>query len=176
MAGPQDFLVPILDCLDPSVAIPGLPLSFEWPSINEPGFPSLMFGCLSACFAGVNYCLDFLPPDVDDLPSLPSLSLFTAAFNANVTLPNPSFPSLPGISIPPYIIQAAVEMMIQLPFQLTLEIVSSIRDLNLQLPNFSLVKSTLEGIALNLGIPEVNIAIFSNCIALGVVAVFQELS
>ena len=82
---------------------PGLPggPEFKWPGINEPGFATLIAGCLGASFAGVGILTDFIPIKLDDngmpkLPDLPGIDIFVKGFTGSAI----GLPSLKAASIP----------------------------------------------------------------------------
>ena len=89
--------------------LPGLPggpggsVDFEWPGLDEPGFPTLISGCLGASLAGLGILLDFIPIKLDDnglpkIPEIPGIDLFVKGFTGSA----PGLPSLKaaGISVP----------------------------------------------------------------------------
>lgn len=85
--------------------------SFKWPGIDEPGFPTLIAGCLGANLAGLNLILDFVPIKFDDngmpkIPEIPGIDIFVKAFTGSaIGLPklsatNINFPGIGSIPIP----------------------------------------------------------------------------
>lgn len=85
--------------------------TFKWPGIDEPGFPTMIAGCLGANLAGLNLILDFIPIKLDDnglpkVPEIPSIDIFVKAFTGSaIGLPklsatNINFPGIGSIPIP----------------------------------------------------------------------------
>ena len=74
---------------------------FKWPGINEPGFATLIAGCLGASFAGIGILTDFIPIKLDNnglpkLPDLPGIDIFVKGFTGSAV----GLPSLKAASIP----------------------------------------------------------------------------
>jgi len=81
--------------------LPGSLQGFSWPGIDEPGFPTLIAGCLGASLAGLNVILDFVPIKLDDngapkIPDLPGIDIFIKGFTGSaIGLPKLSAASIP---------------------------------------------------------------------------------
>jgi hypothetical protein len=189
MATPID---PILDCMGISGGIALPTVGFEFPSLTAPGFPTLAWGGISASFAGVNYALDFLPPDPLNLPSLPTIDLFKIAFEgAAIGLPTFTGPpfflglgglnyEIPGVSLPNLTLDALsinlmIELMITLPFELTLELVTSIINLSLEVPGLPQIKGLFISLGLSIGLDLPTLTIMADCFCTGVAEVFSVL-
>lgn len=80
---------------------PAVP-SFQWPGIGDIGLPNYTVGLYGASLAGVNYTLDFLPPDVDNLPEFPTLDIFIKGFTSSINFPyaRPKIEIGAGFNIP----------------------------------------------------------------------------
>jgi len=75
--------------------------NFKWPGINEPGFPTLIAGCLGASIAGLGLLKDFIPIKLNDngtpkIPDLPGIDIFVKGFTGAAS----GLPSIRGTSIP----------------------------------------------------------------------------
>jgi hypothetical protein len=158
--------------------------TINWPGIQEPGLPNMIFGLLTAQFAGIKYVLDFLPPSPTKLPELPSISIFIEAALGAVKLPS-AYPAIkfgpitiPGKGIGPYKydVQGQLKMLIlfiMLPFMLILEIVKKLLQLQLVIPTVSMVLEIILGLAAQIGIDTPAFAKLSGCIAKMVVDLFK---
>ena len=167
----------------PSIVVPGLAYSFQWPPISMPGFPTIIMGFLGSMLAGVNYTLGFLPPDIHNLPTLPTLDLFIKGFTGaaiglpslpamNLAIPGmPSipFPGMPGIPMPPGFDPSAmlnmIGMFIVAPFILFKKIITSILSLSLVLPTLPDIIALLSGICLSVGFPAATTSFIIPCVA-----------
>jgi len=74
---------------------------FKWPGINDPGFPTLVAGCLGASLAGLGVLKDFIPIKFNDngtpkIPDLPGIDIFVKGFTGAAS----GLPSIKGTSIP----------------------------------------------------------------------------
>lgn len=171
--------------------VPGIPFAF--PDINVPGFPAMLLGALESMFAGINYVLDFIPPDPEELPEIPDIAMFIDAFLASMKDKIPSMPayscSLEGITIdlpeikgpvipgPPRLpglpdwfdpagILKLIVLFIALPFLIIKGIIDYlVEKLSVLLPTLDDLKALIGKIGLALGIPIATMDMFSDCLA-----------
>lgn len=165
------------------ITVPGVSFSFMWPSISMPGFPALVMGFAGAILAGVNYALGFLPPDPQHLPSLPDIGIFVAGFLAaapglpalspmSISIPGAPpipFPGCPGVALPhgydPSAMLNLIGVLIAAPFLLFKDIVQSIINLSLKLPDFATILALMMGLGMSVGLPEATLAFILPCVA-----------
>lgn len=79
----------------PAIMPPPAP-SFTFPDISMPGMPAFMLAAFESLFAGINYVLGFIPPDPENLPEIPDISMFIDAFMAAMA---GKMPTIPAFSI-----------------------------------------------------------------------------
>lgn len=198
----EDLVAPVLACVN---------YSYTFPTVLYPGFTSILMGCFGSLLAGINLILDFIPPDIDNLPdfTIPDLSVFIDAFLANapnvpsfpsISISLPSFPAIPTIPLPafdgyelppmpefpwrippqmpsfdPTAMCKMIMMFIALPFQIIQDILDSIFDLNLFIPDFDYLYDLLIGIGLDIGFTLPTMEIFSSCLVTGLLTMITEL-
>lgn len=184
MAFPDDFINPILSCMNPT---------FTFPSITLPGLPNFCLANFEANFAGINYVLGFLPPDPHNLPSIPDISLFINPFMASVSLPGcypPINVTLSGVNIsipgqgpsgciPPYSIQAELNLIavcIALPFLILKQMIETIiESLEVVLPTFDFVLGIIIDLFGQIGLNTSALFQFAGCLATAIVNLFAAL-
>jgi hypothetical protein len=172
--------------------IPGIP--FEFPDITLPGFPAMLLGALESLFAGITFVLDYIPPDPEDLPSIPDVSIFIEAFMASmkdkippmpayslnlegitISIPEirgpqpPGFPPIPTPDLPGFdpsgIVKLSV-LFIALPFLIIKGIIDYILEkLSVKIPTLEDLKALIGKIGLPLGIAKATMDMFSACLA-----------
>jgi len=165
----------------------------DFPSIDMPGFPNILVALSGSLLAGVSYVLDFLPPDIDNLPSLPSIDIFVTPLTASlaidipggtingVVLPSVDVPEfdIPDISVPelgiiipgfdPTAFMKLLASFALIPFEIFVQIVNSIISLSLEIPSISsigdIILDAFDSVNLSLELPD--IGAFINCLATG---------
>ncbi len=179
MGFPDDFISPVLSCMNPS---------FTFPSIVDPGLTNFVLGCFKSAFAGPLFVLDFIPPTPDKIANLgpPSISLFLQPFMDAVNLPA-AYPSvsidpvtIPGVGDPPYErpIDAELKlitMVVTLPFKLILTMVEKLLELTIALPTLSTIYDLFVDLALGAGLEGIPIANFGLCLAQAILDLFTSL-
>lgn len=181
----EDPLGPLKDFKPWPKDIPGIPFAF--PALNVPGFPAMLMGALESMFAGINYVLEFLPPDPTKLPSPPDVTMFIDAFMASSKDKIPPMPSssrtiegvtidlpeVPGPELPgppnwfdPAGILKLIVLFIALPFLIIKGIIDYlVENLKVQVPTLDDLKTLIGKIGLALGIPIATMNMFSDCLA-----------
>ena len=188
--GRRGFSIDFPDIELPDLDLPG----FAWPSINEPGLPTIIAGCIGANLAGINYVLGFLPPTPDNLPSPPSIGIFVEGFFASApgmpsfeaasisvpgigSIPIPSFsgktPSNPGFDPSP--ILSLIALFIGVPFLIIKGIVTDLATLQIKIPDIEGIMGYFYSAGAGLGIPKASLEICVPCIAKGILEVFTSL-
>lgn len=198
----EDLVAPVLACIN---------YDYDFPSISFPGFPSILMGCFGSLFAGINLILDFIPPDVDNLPSftIPDISIFIDAFLLNVpnipsfpaiSLSLPSFPAIPSINLPsfsgfdlppmpefdwrfppqmpsfdPSAMIRMIVLFISLGFQIIQDILDSIFDLNLFIPDFDYLFDLVINLGLDLNFSLPTLETFTGCLVTGLLTMITEM-
>lgn len=165
MGAEQDFVDDICNCIAPGpFSVP-----FSWPSINGPGgLPNMNFSLFSSQWAGINYTLDFIPIDPENLPEVPSVDIFIDAALGEFNFPfNLPASNLEGISLPAYTadiptvppvgfdVNAPLKfltMFIKLPFE-TIEFIIDeiVTNLTVTLPTVPEIKTMFADLAISLG-------------------------
>lgn len=183
MAYPDDFINPILTCMNPT---------FTFPAINLPGLTNFCLSNFEANFAGINYVLPFIPPDPDHLPSVPDISLFIDPFMAAIKLPGCYPPidvtlsgvdiSIPGQGpvgcIPPYSIQAELDLIAvccALPFLIIEQFIIDLTHLEVVLPTFDFVFNLIVSLFAQIGLNTSALFQFAFCLATAIVDLFANL-
>ncbi len=162
-----------------------LAADFDFPSLNAPGFPTMMLGGLTAQFAGIDLILPFLELDPSKLPDLklPKSDLFLKAyfggaigmpalpsasiggFNIDgVDIPKLSTPAIGGINIPnfdPSIIFKLMAVFIFAPFVFFFKIITDLLNLKIAIPD---LQKIILDVGLAVGIPKITMPKLSNCI------------
>jgi hypothetical protein len=142
--------------------------TFTFPSISEPGLPSLCAGLFMSISAGASYVLSFLPPNPENLPSLPSFDLFLKPFLSTLAIPA-IIPNLavgpvslgkigplntPNIlNFNPVAIPKMLELFAMIPFKIFTEIINSIIGLSPKLPSLGSIKGIIISAGASLGLP-----------------------
>jgi len=172
MGAAEDFVNPIMDCMD--FAGVGLPI----PDIAGPGgLPNFCLGLFLSQMAGINFVLDFIPPDPANLPSLPSLQIFIDAFLGGIDFPYympefdlgggftiPEMPGLPDIDGTGAIKLCAI--FIKLPFQcIELIIDKIISDLTVEIPGIPDIEALFLSLAASFGLAGLGIINLALCVA-----------
>lgn len=177
MGFPDDFVNPILSC-----QLAGTGGSMTWPSINGPGgLPNMMLGAYSSMMAGVNFILDFVPPDPLNLPSPPSPTIFPNAFLGSMNIPGdtseidfsivvPGAPTIPATGPDIRFNQTGMIKFILViamaPYFIIKGIVDTIiSDLKVVLPSVEMIEGILNTIALTVGITGAAVGICFGCLA-----------
>lgn len=168
MSAQEDFINGVTSCCNGT---------FTFPAIDMPGLPNFnlaMFGCL---FAGVDYVLDFLPPDGGNLPSIPSIDIFIDGFLASIEMPEPypeftygpiTIPAA-GVGVPAFDISAKLNFVcvcIKFAFDaFGLIIDKLISDLVIEIPSAGDLQILFGDIALDAGLDGISVPIFGGCLA-----------
>lgn len=203
---PDTLIKPLVACIQGKVpplpaqippstwpeGIPGLP--FVFPEITLPGLPGCLLGALESLFAGINYVLEFLPPDPLELPEIPDISLFIDAFmksmegklpplpaysinleGVDIAIPAiegvkvPGFPDVPTPGIPgfdPSGILKLIALFIGLPFLIIKGIIDLlVKNLKIELPTLESLEILIGKLGVTLGIPLESMAMISACTA-----------
>lgn len=174
MAFPDDAVDPMKNCLNSS---------FTFPAINLPGLPSYALAGFTSVFAGVDFLLDFLPPDAENLPSLPSINLFTDPIVNGLVFPGdlgeldfslviPGGPTIPATGLDIQFNQfGLINMALTMAgaaFGIITDIVQGVIDnLTVTLPTLQVIIDTLTGFAVSLGLPALTVQAFIGCFANG---------
>lgn len=174
MAFPEDAVTPLLDCVNPN---------FSWPAINLPGLPSFSLAGFTSAFAGIDFVLDFLPPDIDNLPSLPDFDLFIDPFLAGLKISGdlgefdfslviPGAPIIPATGFDIQFDQFGLINMglviVGVAWAVIEEIIFGIIDnLSVALPTLQVIIDLMLGFALDLGLVGVSVSVFIGCFAQG---------
>lgn len=170
------FVDPILNCMAPGA---------EWPSIAGPGgLPNVLLSTLMAQMAGINFILDFIPPDPMNLPSPPSITIFSDAFLGSMNMPGDlgEIDLGGGIVIPatgPDIrfdqtgLIKLVIILITLPFQIILGIVNSFPAI--ALPSPEMIADIFASLAIAAGLSGVAVAQLGLCLATGLAELLADL-
>lgn len=177
MPNPSDFIQPMSACMSGNVP-PGVP--FQFPNVDVPGLPAVAVGAFGSMLAGVNYCLDYLPPRPDKVPEIPGPTIFIEGFLSSPGLPgfnafSAEIPGGPTISIPGHGVQLEnwdgsgfknmLILCVGCPYLLIRDIVGSIIELNLKLPSLAAIEAKITDVGISVGIPAANVALFSGCLA-----------
>ncbi len=177
MGFPDDFINPILSC-----QTAGTGHSMQWPSVNGPGgLPNMLLCTFGSMMAGVNFVLDFIPPDPLNLPTPPSPLIFVDAFLGSLNMPGdigeidfslvvPGGPTIPATGTDIQFDQSGMIKMIlvtaMVPFFVIKGIVDKIiSDLKVELPTVETIEGVFNTLALSVGISGAAIGICFGCIA-----------
>lgn len=130
---PPEVVLPLLDTMFPTYAP-----EFTWPEITGPGgLPNFALSGFFAMTGGINFVLDFLPIDPENLPSLPTIDIFLAPFEANLNIP-----TLPDFDPTAYL--ALGTAVVQVAFDIIIEIVNGIiNNLSLEFPSIGTIEGLL---------------------------------
>jgi len=178
MALPEDAIAPIVDCMG-GAAFPGL-----LPPITGPGgLPNFVFAGVTTMLVGALIPLDFLPPDPENLPSLPlDPLLFITPFLGTLSIPGdlgeidlslviPGAPIIPAtgpnIVAPQDGLIKMILMTSMSPLLIITGVLQSIIDLSPALPTLSLIITILTAVALSIGLGGPSVTAFITCLAIG---------
>jgi len=173
----DDFTGATTVCMNPT---------FAFPPITSPGLPNFALGCFKATLAGINYVLDYIPPTIDNPPSLPSVTLFLDAFMGAVLLP-PAYPgitlgplTIPGVGSPPYAYDVGAEIKliavcVVLPFTLIKNMITKLLELTIELPTLDGIKAIFLSLCADVGLSGVSITKLAGCLAQSIFDLFGAL-
>lgn len=182
MAFPDDAVAPLLTCVAPT---------FTFPAINLPGLPSYSLAGFTSCFAGIDFLLDFLPPDIDNLPELPGFDLFIDAFLGGLVVPGdlgefdfslviPGGPVIPAtgpdIQFPQFGLINLGLVIVGAAFGIIIDIVQGVIDsLSVTLPSLQDIIDIMLGFAIDLGLSIPDVTLFIGCFAQGFLDMLGDL-
>ena len=184
MALVDDFVGSVTTCMDP----PSLDLFGEL--LGPYGFQNTIGGLFFTAFAGINYVLDFIPPDPGNLPSIPRMDLFLNAMLGSLNFPanHPEIDFGFGIVFPEvtdgddvdFDISGAFKLFaifIKVPFDILEFIINKIiDDLEVGIPGVPDIILLLETAALNFGLSlNAGINLCFGCVATALYNLFADL-
>jgi hypothetical protein len=173
MGFPEDAIQPFLDCVGPGHQFPGI--------AGPGGLPNFMLASFTGMLAGINWILDFIPPDPGNLPSPPDPNLFINAFLGGLNFPGdrgeldfsiviPGAPTIPATGPNIVFPQGAhlnlILICVAVPFGIIGLIVDKIiDDLVVEIPGIPDIILLIEAAISATGLSGLGVLTFTNCFA-----------
>lgn len=175
MGFPEDAIQPFLDCMAPP--------PYTWPAVAGPGgLPNHMLASFSSMLGGINWILDFIPPDPGNLPSPPSPTIFIDPFLGALNIPGdlgeldfsiviPGGPTIPATGTNILYNQGGhiklILVSVAVPFGIIGLMVDKLLEIppSVSIPGIPDIIALFEAAALSAGLEGDAVLNFSNCFA-----------